>query len=357
MPQNLPSRERRHSRYFVRDFLRQQNRTAGALKEAMGDRYFDEWKRSYNGPKLKSPALTVLAREFQEAMIGAGALEVASAVKQPSRSAPSRECHTVAGFVPMAVSLGRGWRQDSANTFKEACLLLELCRAEFTPKKVTFGVGYTGIGLTQHVLERIYERTEIDEASFTSLLHEHLFEYLAGVSLSEAGGLWQTSETGFSRITAVPYAHGLMIVDNRILFAEVDEGELGFRVQLPSAKQTQPYLSHSSRVDTPEATFGTSRYQMAVLTCGRTYLDMQSLRDEQQDYFYAFEALRNGLDKATLLAMIYCYMGPQLAHESQLVIDVPDALKRKLERTKSLLGEWLVPEEYSPECFLLPFEG
>lgn len=345
------------SRFIIRSYLRRQDANQRTLRNEVRDSLFDEWKEAYARGKLKDPTLEVLSSGFEEHLQKSGGFSVTRKAILPTRAAPFRHRHSVSAFLGAATTLGRNWWEAPEKASREPALMIDFCKMDFMPKKALFGLGFTGLVLTRHVLERIYERTEVSTEAFERLLHDHLGEFVRGVALAEAAGLWLTGERTFSRMTAVPYANGLMIVSNRILWGNVDDGEFGFRIAIPSGKMTSPFISRSTLIDSlEEGRYLPPAAQAGVLTCGITYLDLTSLRGEQQDYYYAFQALADSVGPEYLNACVYCYAAPQLSQEQALGVELPENVSRRIERARLLLTEWLEAREYDPMCIALAYE-
>jgi hypothetical protein len=345
------------SRYIIRGYLRRQDANQRALRDDVRDTLFDEWKAAYCRGKLRDDALDRLSSGFEHHLRQSGGFSVYRSIVQPTRAAPFRHRHSVSAFLGAPMTLGRNWWHGPEKASREPALMIDFCRMDFAPKRALFGLGFTGLVLTRHLLERIYERTEVSADAFEQLLHDHLDEFITGASLAEAAGLWLAGDSTFSRMTAVPYANGVMIVSNRILWGSSDDGEFGFRVAVPSGKMTSPFINRSSLItQLPDGRHLSSTAQIGVLTCGITYLDFASLRDEQLDYYYAFQALKEAIGQDYVAASIYCYIAPQLSQDHAVGVELPNSAAGRIARVRSLLSTWLETRDYDPMCLALPYE-
>jgi hypothetical protein len=253
------------------------------------------------------------------------------------------------------IGLGQGGVEPGRPPYLEQALYLRIIRADFRVKKATIGIGASGLVLTRHLLSRIYERTEVDHSQFASLIHDHIGELLTNLALAEAAGLWVVS--GGSRVTAVPFAHGLLILNTRLLLGSLGEGELGFHAEIPTFRMQEPYINSNFLID--EASLGGKlHFTPTSALCGTTYINLTTLSDAQTDYFYAFEALKEEAGVEAAQALAYIYFCPNLAHEKWGAFFLKDHLQPRSDRALKLLeAGWLKTNGEYPLACILPFDA
>lgn len=342
------------ARFVIRDYLRAQRDSLGQFQSSTQEGMGQKWMTAYRKP-IRRARILELAGDFKDVCLKFGGFGFETRYEPPTRASPYREKGIVSGFFIKPMALGQNWLLSEAPSFTENAITVEFCKASFGSKRMSHGFGFTGIVLTQHVLERIYERTEVHRDHFENLIHSNLSEFIGGVSIAETVRLWNCNDDERTRVSAIPYSNGLMILRSRLLIAERDEGQLGFQVLLPSGRLVVPYIAPSIYV--PELLNTTGKLQGALLTCGVTYLDLGMLRNEQQDYYYAFKALQSEMSEDFMKQAMAANFAPRAPHETSEMPTLDHGYQSKVDKLGRLLKSFTKLETSDPVCCELPYDG
>jgi hypothetical protein len=349
------------ARYAVRDYLKQQLNKYRTLTGDEFARRMVGWMLSYKKRPLSSDALLQIGEESLDVAKAAGAFGVTSKHDSGSSALPARARFSVSGFLLEPISLGQGWLSNDSANYTENVALLRTISGRFQRKKASFGVGMGCIVLTQHLLERVYERTEIRREELSSLIEAEFSDLIRALMLADAASLWiQRIEPGqVCRITAVPYSNGLMIANERMLFGDIEEGDFGFRWDIPGGEMQTPFVNPSRLLeDLGDGRFLQGNARPIRITCGVTYLDAFSLDREESDYFYGFRALMEEVGGDTLDALAQLTLAPLYAHQRADEYFLKDKFLPKTARLAALLSAgWLKTKPSQPVCVLLPYDA
>lgn len=345
---NLP-KHHAMNRYF-----REQAANMEVLIENTSEEKLASWRERYNHKKLRPDEIQSLADEHEAVLTAAKSFSLSRGHTKGSKAMPSREKHTLVGYFMEPVRFGHGWPNEEHKSYTEEGLYLRLNKAEFSPKKVIVGIGAGGMALTKHMLERVYERTEVDHEEFADLLHGHMDEAFKALALAEAANFW--IERPNARVTAIPYAEGLLIVNTRVLFGKISDGDFGFRMEFPRLKLTDPYINDHFLLPA-DPSFSKSGMRASQAYFGTTYVNLTTLNDAQLDYYYAFRGLLDDVGDGPVAALAYMTFAPQLPHEKSGSYSLHPQFEPKRRRIQGMLQEgWLKPNETPPFAMLLPFE-
>lgn len=353
---NLPAK------YAVRDYLRKQGQKAGKLSSDTTEILFSRFHDAYAKHRIDGEMLRAFAEDYRDYLGDAGGFSLRTSYTPPTRVSPHREHSAVKGYAVEPISLGQGWRGPGSKIYTENAALIRTHVGEFKKKKASLGTGFGGIALTQHVMERVYERTEVDWTALPSLIEDELTSLLRALAIAHIGDLWleQISEgDGGYRFTAVPYSNGLMLANLRLLFGSYDEGDFGWRVQIPSGRIETPFLNNDWVFqDLRDGRFLRGDNRPVMTICGVTYFNVTTLDQQEADYFHSYRALLEDIGDALLDALSYFTFTPTLPHERHPEFDLrKGGFGPKIDRLKALLNEgWLKPKVSSPLCLLLPFD-
>jgi hypothetical protein len=340
-------------RYAVRNYFREQNRAATKLYHDTASVFGPLWLHTYQSGKLTAAKLTQLAAEFTYRISEAGAFSIQQGHVAGSRSLPQREKRSVSGFFMEPMGLAQSFLPGEEK-FVEQAVMLRSCQAEFRLKKSSIGYGAGCLVLTQHLLERVYERTEIDHNRLAPLIHTELADLLHGLSLAEATGLWLLTEPDGHRVTAVPYSHGLMLVNCRILFGDALNGGFGFRFSYPSGQEHTPFINPRNLLDHIGPGFPFQPDCRPILiTCGVTYFNLTTLNDVQADYYHRFQVLKDAVGADILSALSLVHYSPQFPHEKLLALELNETGVRMVDKLRPLLHMgWLKAPQTRPICVM-----
>jgi hypothetical protein len=347
-------------KYEVRDYLKQRVAKMETLGTATTDTLLKGWRDAYRSHSVSTETMRRFGEEYLEYLRIAGGFALGNDYTPPSKALPSKERVTSTGFLLDPVGLGQGWWGENPNPYVENAALLRLGIARFRRKKASVGIGIGCIVLTQHLLERVYERMEIGRNALGSLIEDEFNDLLQALALAELGSLWIRRIEGdrACRVTAVPYSNGLMILNERLLLGDIEGGEFGFRLEIPSGRYQTPFIN-PARFTTD---LGNGRYldgilRSATITCGVTYLNALTLDRDESDYFYGFKALMDDVGEQTLNILAYHAFAPLLPHQQTQRFEPPPEIEGKIRRLSSLLNAgWLKAELSQPLCYLLPFD-
>lgn len=319
------------------------------------------WVRAYKERTISSGGLEEMADEFLEYVQGAGAFALARTRVAPSKALPSREKQVASAYVLEPIGLGQGWWSEQSAPYVENAILLRTASAEFQRKKARLGIGIGGIVLTQHLLERVYERMEIGREELGPLIESEFHDLIRALTLADAASLWieRIEEGGVCRVTGVPYSNGLMIVDQRFLFSGgMEGGELGFYVDLRKGEMQTPFVNPSKILsDLPGGHYFNAGARPVIVLCGVTYLNMTTLDRDESDYFFGFQALIDEIGGETLDALAHLTLSPLPVHEKVPSYLLADRFLPKTAKLAALLNSgWLKAKLTQPMCVLLPYD-
>lgn len=349
------------AKYAVRDYLRKQGQKQEKLSSDMTDVLLNRFHGAYKKHRIDANALKSFADEYGGYLSQCGGFSLQTSYTPPTKVLPHRERATVSAYAVEPISLGQGWGGDKAKLYVENAALIRFHAAEFRRKKASLGQGYGGVVLTQHVMERVYERTEVDWTVLPALIERELNSLLQAIAVSEICNLWldHVSEgVGGYRFTAVPYSHGLMIANTRMVFGTFADGDFGFRVQIPSGKVETPFVNNDWILDDlTEGRLLRDDNRPVITICGVTYFNVVTLSDREADYYHSFRALMDEIGDELLNAFAYFRFAPTFAHQRHPVFDLNERFGPKIKRLTALLNEgWLKPNITNPLCLLLPFD-
>jgi hypothetical protein len=319
------------------------------------------WVLAYKHGTISSGDLEEMSDEFLEYVREAGGFALARTSVAPSKALPSREKQTVSAYVLDPISLGQGWWNGETSPYTENAILLRTASAQFQRKKARIGIGIGCIVLTQHLLERVYERTEIQREELGPLIESEFHDLIRALTLADTASLWiqRIEEDGVCRITAVPYSNGLMITDQRFLFSgAMEDGELGFYVDLRNGEMQTPFVNPSKILsDLPEGRYFNGGARPIIILCGVTYLNALTLDRDESDYLFGFRALMDEIGAETLDALAHLTLSPLPVHEKNPSYLVADRFLPRTAKLAALLNSgWLKAKLTQPMCFLLPYD-
>lgn len=342
------------SHHAINRYFREQDANIVDLFDRTDHAKMREWASRYRSKsRLSSEEMKEMADEHEANLVAANAFNILRTHRPPAKAFPQRETFTVEASFMEPIALGQGWIEAGKRPYTENAIYLRQMRVQFKPRKAFFGFSASGLILTQHLLSRVYERTEIGHEAFAKLLHDHIDELITGLALAETGRLWVSN--GCDRVTAVPFADGLLLVNTRALFGNEDEGDFGFHMDIPSMRLQQPYINDLLRFD-EDIIPRTSDFAGTLALCGTTYFNGQTLSDIQSDYYYAFRALREEVGEEAVTALVYFYFGPNLAHEKWGEFVLKPHLEKRRDRVFSLLSEGWMKLDTPPIACILPFD-
>jgi hypothetical protein len=229
--------------------------------------------------------------------------------------------------------------RNEAKPYVEEAVLLKTCQSEFRRKRANFGFGTGALVLTQHLLERVYERTNSHHDNFTGLINSEFEDLLHGVALTIGAGLWidGKDEHGKFRLGAVPYSQGLITLESRVIVANADNSELGFRLQLPSCETQMPFVNPTSVIE--GIICNSTSLRGIEVSCGVTYLRSEQLRPEQRRFMDGYAALKLAIGSDTLGQLSTFYCAPRFPHERPVPIELPESTAALLEHVRRLLPQ------------------
>lgn len=342
--------------YAVRAYLRQQAKHASFLFSEGVRQLGADCAEAYYSGLATTQKMQAAAGRFGEVASSAGAFTIVRTYTPPSKAFPQRERSAVAAFFMEPVGLIQVNRTSGLH-YSEEAILLRTFQSEFRRKKANFGLGTGTLILTRHLLERVYERTEVHHEQFTALINSEFADLLRSVALARAAGIWIDGEDegGTFRVGAVPYSNGLIRLEARVVLAQPKCGELGFRIEMPSFKDHRPFLNPASVI---QGAISSAPDMMAIeVTCGVTYLSVTQLSPSEVRYYYSFKALRDELETSTLDRLANAYCAPQFPHERPMSVDVSDRAGKLVQSVRGLLDELsLHPSQSGGVCFLGPSE-
>jgi hypothetical protein len=349
------------AKYAVRDYLKKQGQKQSRLSSDAMDVLLDRFVGAYAKRRIDGDMLRAFAEEYSGYLAEGGSFSLQTAYTPPSKVSPHREHSLVKGYAVEPISLGQGWRGPDSKVYAENAALIRCHVGEFRKKKASLGHGFGGVALTQHVMERVYERTEVDWTALPSLIESELTSLLQALAIADLCNLWldHIDEVGGYRFTAVPYSNGLMLANLRLLLGSYSEGDFGWRVQIPSGKIETPFLNNDWVIEElPDGRFLRDDNRPVSIICGVTYFNLMTLSDQEADYFHAYRALMDDIGDGLLDALSYFRFTPTLAHQRHPDLDLRrGGFGPKIDRLKSLLSEgWLKPKVTTPLCLLLPFD-
>jgi hypothetical protein len=219
------------------------------------------------------------------------------------------------------------------------------------------GYGTGGLVLPQHLLERVYERTEVEPKHFGAHLHVEVQDLLHGLGLAESVGLWvegKDDEGVGYRMTAVPFSNGLIIVNTRILFGRPEDSEFGFRLSIPSGQFHDSFINAGRLLDSVPATEAHPALQSILVAAGVTYFNVMTLSDAQADYYHSFQVLKNEFGDHLLACLATQYYAPRFPHEPNYVAELTHRGAKSVDRLRAMLKSgWLKRPRSLPVCCLM----
>lgn len=341
--------------YAVRAYLRQQGSNVSKLL-ADASRMGWDCAETYRCRIATTDKLEVASNRFKEEARSAGAFIIVETYIPPAKAFPQRERSSVSGFFMEPVGL-RQVNRSNGTQYTEEAVLLRTIQSVFRRKRASFGFGTGSLIITRHLLERVYERTEVHHADFTALINAEFADLLHGVALAIAAGIWidAEDECGKFRVGAVPYSNGLVKLEARVLLAEPARDELGFRITIPSLKEDKPFVNP---VGVIQGTISSAPHLLGVeMPCGVTYLNITQLPASETRYLYTFEALKAELGTDVLDRLTDAYCAPQFPQERPAPIPISDRADDLVQTTRALLNELsLHPSRSAGLCLLTPSE-
>lgn len=307
---------------------------------------------AYASGRASGEKLLAAANFFKERVKKAGPFTISELYVPPSKAFPQRERHAICAFFMEPIGLAQVDRAE-ANPYVEEAVLLRTCQSEFRGKKANFGFGTGTLVLTQHLLERVYERTNAHHDEFMALINSELQDFLHGVALTVGAGLWigGQDEHGKFRLGAVPYSEGLVTLEARVIVAEADRSELGFRLQLPSCETHMPFVNPTSVVEGPIC--DSASLKAIEVTFGVTYLRSAQLRPEQRRYLDSYHALKTAIGAEILGQLAEFYCAPRFPHQMPTPIQAPESATVILEHVRGMLPQQgLHPSRSCGVCLL-----
>lgn len=346
------------AKYAVRDYLRKQGQRQEKLSSDITDALLKRFHSAYERHRVKAGELKSFAEEYGSYLSDGGCFALQTTYTAPTKASPYREHSSVNGYAVEPVSLGQGW--PSANIYTENAALVRCHVGEFRRKKAFLAEGYCGVALTQHVLERVYERTEIHWSDFPALIERELIALLRALAIANLCDFWlrDTSRGSGYIFTAVPYSNGLLLANMRIVHGNYAEGDFGFRVRIPSGIIETPFVNNDLILeDLLDGQFLKGDNRPILTICGVTYFNCMTLNKNESDYYHGYCVLMEELGEALLDLFAYCQFAPTMAHERHPDFDIRQRYGTKIERLRALLQDgWLQPNPTNPICLLLPFD-
>lgn len=340
--------------YAVRRYVRERQESVRTLTKLISGEHVQGLRDHYSAGKMAAIKLETIANEHEAIFHAAGCFGVKRGHLRGSKAMPQRERHSVAGFFLTPIALGQGGAASGLKPYTENVLMLQVVQTYFAPKKAFIGIGASTLFLTQHTLERVYERTQIDHEQLTGLIHSEVESLLGNLSLADTANLWVLH--GNNRLTAVPYANGLLILNTRIVFGNADEGEFGFRIEIPKGRLQTPYMNNGMRLD-DLAESSSGDFTPAATVCSLTYLSLEMLGEAQSDYYYAFQALKDSISTDVISALAQVTFAPNMDHERWGGMDLSHEFDRLRARAQTLINKgWLKSDKIQPVGCILPFD-
>ncbi len=348
------------AKYVVRTYLREREKIIEALGSLTTNVLIPRWREMYASGPATSAMLASIGVDFAEVMPAHGAFLPVVEHIEGTRHIPFREKLSASAFFAEPVSIGQGFAPSENRPYLEKAMMLRTVQIELKRKKGYMGVGFSSISLTQHVLERVYERKELNYQDFEQELHEDITDLMRGLALAECANVYVASavEGETYRFTAVPFKDGLMIVNNRLIFGDIGEGDFGWRVKLPSSEMETPFVNVRRLFKTvANDEYFSNSFTPTVVDCGVTYYNSITFNDQQADYYYAFQAAKEHVGHETLDEIARATYSPTLAHDRGKTMTPSDAFSKKIARLKVLLeAGWLKPKSRVALGYLLPYD-
>jgi hypothetical protein len=348
------------ARYAVRDYLRQQGQRMDALASDMTGVLLNRWRDIYLARGVTTETIKGLAQEYTAHMSDAGGFGFKGEHIPFKKVSPQRERVSVSSFMLEPIGLGQGWWGDGVAPYVENAALLRSARAQFGRKKAHVGVGMGCVALTQHLLERVYERDEVDKSQLGPLIEREVDDLLRALALAEVASLWieRLDEGAACRVTAVPFSNGLMVANERLLFGEYADGDFGFNIEIPTGRMHTPFVNDGKLIeDLGERRYLRGDARPIAVTCGVTYMNVLTLDQDESDYFYGLKALMEEVGFDSLSALAFFTYAPSLTHEHYPTFNLQERFQGKVARLRRLLNAgWLKAEAAHPICYLLPYD-
>lgn len=330
-------------------YFRAQIRNYDTVDDGLAEQ-IEDWKKNYTGQSRGKTRLSTLAGQFRELIEDNGAFALWQTERAAKRYLAYRRQVGVTSYFLKPVTVGNISEDATSHHCEDAVNLLTLS-ARFKKKDSFFGIGNTGLFLTRHALERTYERTEIPEGKFRDLIETDINDLIIGIAVSEAADLWIESDV--NRVSAVPFSNGLMLLNTRIVYCGADHPGLGWHNSLPSGKFQSPFVNTGIVLDH----LCSDRLNAVVGTFTLTYLNTLDLRDDQLNYYYAFQQLKEALGEKVGHALAVMSFAPNLAHEDLGRYPLNDLYAEKVRKLNGLLRSgWLNADKPQFEAFIMHFD-
>lgn len=346
-------------RYTVRDYLKNQGAKLAGLSEEHARGMLRKLAHRYQSRSLDGPALHQIGDDYLESIRLGGGFSLTSEYRSATSNAPYRERVLVSGYTLEPVGLGQGWADDTPHPYVENAALLRCYIGSFQRRKASLGSGISCVLLTQHLLERIYERTEVQRSDLANLIESEIPDFLRAMAFAESASMWIETVEGnqISRVTAVPFSNGLIIANERYLYANANEGQLGYRIEIPSGKMSEPFVNKGRLLSDGSVDSAIGLGGPITVVCGVTYMNITTLDDDESDYYYTFKACLDCFDEGMLDAMAMLEFGPSKEHEKAVRNEVAGETVTRVVRLRNLLRSgWLKSRPSKPICFLLPYD-
>lgn len=149
-----------------------------------------------------------------------------------------------------------------------------------------------------------------------------------------------------------------MLANQRLLFGSYEDGDFGFRQEIPSGRIETPFLNNEWILENlGEQQFVHGDNRPVLVTCGVTYINALTLNDDEADYYHAFKALMEEVGLAALRTLSHFQFAPTLPHQKHPTFELSRRFDTRLSRLENLLkAGWLHPRATDPFCRLLPFD-
>lgn len=347
------------AKYSIRAYLREQSKLAEALVNLLCDDMPVRWLASRLDKFPKDNGIAELGGYFGDRVRELGAFSVHETHTVGTRNLPHRERYDVNGYFVEPITLGSLADQAMTEHFAEDAILLRTINCTFKSKKASNGLGFSGIALPSHVLERIYERTEISREAFPNLIVTELDDMLKGLAVAKECGIAVSQVDGSFPywITAIPFANGLLIVKMKFVMGGFKERGFGFRLEMPSGYFFEPYTS-PNRMMTDFGGFHKDVENSALLDCAVTYFNVTTLSEAQSSYYYKFQQLKIEIGDNVLSTIARHIYEPRLPHEPHIILNLSGKPNRLAEELKIMIdGGWIKPKDEYPFSALLPFQA
>lgn len=347
------------AKYSIRAYLREQSKLVEPLVDFLSEEMPLNWLTNRSDKFAKNEGVDKQGQLFGTRIRELGAFSVHETYTVGTRNLPHRERHVVNGYFVEPFTLGHLTDATSKIPFTEEAILLRTVNCTIKSKKASFGFGFSGIALPRHVLERIYERTEISREGFSELITEELDDLLKGLAVARECGIAVVNMHGSNThwVTAVPFANGLIIVKMKFVVGGFKDCGFGFRFEMPNGNFIEPYTS-PHRIMTDNGAIDKGADNIALLDCAVTYFNVTTLSEAQAAYYYKYQHMKKEIGDVVLSTMARHIYEPRLPHEPYKILSLSGKPKRLAEELSVLIDAgWIKPKEEYPFSALLPFES